>query len=545
MTTREYALLEHLGRRQDAVVGRADIAEHVWDERYEPFSNVIDVYVQRLPQETRTGGRAHRDPHAPRRGLSTGSRRSDRPGAMTLSIRWRLTLSYRGAVAALLAAVSFSLFVLQNQMHVLRLDAELLRLNSTIASVLQNELDEGLAPMAAAEDALGEARVVGRDVAILRSDGAVLSLRGSPRVHASAPIAAADRIWSTPEFRIVSRVSPPVPAGFIVVAAAPSGELADERNEVLEALSLVIPGALIVAAAGAWWVAGRALRPTATMAAEAQRITDHTLDARLTVGRDDELGRVATAFNGLVDRLASALTARRDFLADVSHELRTPVSIARAAADVALSQPTRAEPEYRESLTVISGQMLRLTRMVGDLLTLARSDVTDWPIVAHDFYLDELLHEVERAMRLPAEERRVTLVTRSPRDVQITGDEQLLRQMLFTWSRTPSGTRRPGARCTWRRKCYRSELRITIQDTGTGIPEGLRDRLFERFVRIEGGESPRLGLGLAIARRIVRVHHGDVELVATGPDGSTFRVTLPTHGVATAVRAGIAPSSLG
>ena len=264
---------------------------------------------------------------------------------MTLSIRWRLTLWYAGAVAALLAAVSFSLFVLQNQMHVLRLDAELLRLNSTIASVLQNELDEGLAPMAAAEDALGEARVVGRDVAILRSDGTVLALRGSPRVHASEPIAAADRIWSTPEFRIVSRVSPPVPAGFIVVAAAPSGELADERNEVLEALSLVIPGALVVAAAGAWWVAGRALRPAATMAAEAQRITDHTLDARLTVGRDDELGRVAAAFNGLVDRLASALTARRDFLADVSHELRTPVSIARSAADVALSQPTRAEPE--------------------------------------------------------------------------------------------------------------------------------------------------------------------------------------------------------
>jgi two-component system, OmpR family, sensor kinase len=230
----------------------------------------------------------------------------------------------------------------------------------------------------------------------------------------------------------------------------------------------------------------------------------------------------------LLDRLEHALNARRDFLADVSHELRTPVSIARAAADVTLARAWRSEAEYREALSVISVQMKRLTAMVGDLLTLARSDITDWPIVRQDFYFDELLHEVIRAMRVLADERHVTMRASCPADTQIAGDEQLLRQMLFNLLENAVRHTPSGGVVEVVAESSSGELRVAVCDTGTGIAAPRRDRLFERFGRLDShSHHGRMGLGLAIGRRIARAHGGDLTLVATGPAGSTFGVTIP------------------
>ena len=450
----------------------------------------------------------------------------------TLSIRQRLTLWYVAAVAVLLIAVSLGVVILQGRMQVRRLDAELMRLNATLATVLRHELDEGLLPKAAAEDALDEVIAADRGLAIFSSDGTVLASNGSPTPVADMRMPAIDRIWtdpqSAPAFRAVARVSPPVPPGFIVVSAAPANELTAARNAVIEALLIVIPVGLIASTAGAWWVAGRALRPAAQMAAEAERITSDAAGARLTGGRDDELGRLASTFNGLLDRLEHALNARRDFLADVSHELRTPVSIARAAADVTLARNSRSEAEYREALSVISGQMKRLTAMVGDLLTLARSDLTDWPIMRQDFYFDELLQEVIRAMRVLADERQVTMRASCPPDTQIAGDEQLLRQMLFNLLENAVRHTPSGGVVEVVAESLPGELRLAVCDTGTGIAAPRRDRLFERFGRLDSrSHHGRMGLGLAIGRRIARAHGGDLTLVATGPTGSTFGVTIP------------------
>src|SRR5947207_12397325 len=119
------------------------------------------------------------------------------------------------------------------------------------------------------------------------------------------------------------------------------------------------------------------------MAAETQGITERTLDRRLTVPRTAaELEQLAVSFNHVLDRLGSALSTQRRFMADASHELRTPVSIMRTAADVTLSRPDREAAEYRDALTVVAQQASRLARLVDDMLVLARSDGAAYPMYA-------------------------------------------------------------------------------------------------------------------------------------------------------------------
>src|SRR4029078_8381161 len=129
---------------------------------------------------------------------------------------------------------------------------------------------------------------------------------------------------------------------------------------------------------------------------------DHRrLDRRVSVVTPgDELGQLGTAFNAMLDRLSTVVQAQRRFMADASHELRTPVSIAQTAAQVTLSASTRAEPEYRESLSIIEMQMRRLTRVVGDMFMLALADLDARPLEPINLYLNELVSDCARAARV-------------------------------------------------------------------------------------------------------------------------------------------------
>jgi signal transduction histidine kinase len=332
---------------------------------------------------------------------------------------------------------------------------------------------------------------------------------------------------------VLASAVPPVPAGFVIITAAGRDELAADRADLVRAMLVVLPVALLLMAAMAWWVAGRALRPAAHMADEAALLSHESTGRRLTVSRQDELGRLAVAFNGLVGRLESALAVRRQFLADASHELRTPVSIARTAADVVLASDSRTNAEYRDALELVAKQMKHLSRIVADLLTLARSDVSDWPISAIEFYFDELLADAADSLSLLSGECGVTIEVVTPGELQVRGDEGLLRQMLVNLlenalRHTPAGGQVRAIVTTDSRTVV-----LTIRDTGHGIAEADRTRIFERFVHVAAPASTvnrtsgGTGLGLAIAQRIARAHGGDLVLVETGATGTQFATTLP------------------
>jgi two-component system OmpR family sensor kinase len=478
---------------------------------------------------------------------------------VTLSIRARLTLWYTIVLCGVLVASGYALLVAQARLSLRQLDAELARISQTVGGVMGNELDEREDPAAAAADTRDGLAVPGWTVAIASASGDLLA--GTYTLLRQEDVRAANiGAWradgageartilaTVGECRVWRESMAHRGYRFTVFVAAPLAPLARERNALRQAAAILLPLALIVAALGGWWIARRALDPLASMAAQATGISDRTPDARLTIGNPaDELGQLGRAFNALLDRLAHGLHAQRQFMADASHQLRTPVSVIRTAAQVTLGRSGRAESDYRDSLGIVAEQSARLTRMVDDMFLLARADADGRPLARGDFYLDELIGECVRAVRVVAEQRQVRVeVVAHDAEVLFRGDEALLRQMLTNLldnavSHTPAG-----GRVAVSLRVDPSGIVLEVADTGPGIAAADRARIFERFVRLDtakrsGAGSGGAGLGLPIARWIAEAHGGTLTLAADDPapvdvgtapppppSGSRFVVHLP------------------
>ncbi len=310
------------------------------------------------------------------------------------------------------------------------------------------------------------------------------------------------------------------------------------QNEFLETLAgtfgIVIPLTLVLAGFGGYLLARRSLSPVVTMSTQASRIGAENLHERLRVENpQDELGRLASSFNELLDRLSRSFERQRRFVADASHELRTPVAILCGEAEVTLSQPERTQEEYRESLRILGEEARRLKHIVEDLFTLARADAGQHPLALSDFYLDELVLECCRSVRTLASAKQIVVRCEAEGELPIRADEMLVRRMLLNLldnaiKYTPAG----GTICT---RCGVEDgwYCLSIEDSGPGIPDNIRVRIFERFFRADKarsrGESDSggAGLGLAIASWIAQAHGGKIELTHSTSEGSTFTMLLP------------------
>jgi signal transduction histidine kinase len=266
------------------------------------------------------------------------------------------------------------------------------------------------------------------------------------------------------------------------------------------------------------------------MAAEAREITAKTLDRRLTVPHAaTELAQLAGSFNHVLDRLGSALATQRQFMADASHELRTPVSIMRTAADVTLSQPHRDEPEYREAVAVFAQQTLRLTRLVDDMLVLARADGGGYPIVPVEVDVARLVNDCVQEFAGRAREKRLRVQT-SVQPLTLTADETLLRRMLSNLVGNALTYTAPGGAVDISAAKTKDRLVVSVADTGPGIPTEEQERVFERFVRLDPSRGVGgAGLGLAIARWIAEAHGGTLRVVVSGPEGTVIAASFPAE----------------
>jgi signal transduction histidine kinase len=217
-------------------------------------------------------------------------------------------------------------------------------------------------------------------------------------------------------------------------------------------------------------------------------------------------------------------------MADASHELRTPVSVTRTAAQVTLGRQHRSEDEYRESLTIVAEQAKRLTRMVDDMFLLARADADARPVERSALYLNELVSECSRAVRVLAEPKGVCVTALAERDVPFMGDESLLRQMLMNLIENAVTHTPTGGTIVVELHATNTEVEVSVTDSGSGVPVADRDRIFERFVRLAPSSAQTgAGLGLPIARWIAEGHGGRLVLEPVAV-GSRFVVTLPIAG---------------
>jgi signal transduction histidine kinase len=205
--------------------------------------------------------------------------------------------------------------------------------------------------------------------------------------------------------------------------------------------------------------------------------------------------------------------------------------VIRGEADVALSKD-RGEDEYRESLGIVLDESRRLSRLVDDLLNLARADAGHVRLQTHDFYVNELVAECCRSVQGLASARQLTLECRTEGDLQFTGDEQLLRRLLINLLDNAIRYTPAGGTVTAAIESRPEAVRISVADTGIGIQADDQAHIFERFYRTGEARSRRdggFGLGLAIVKWIAESHQGTVACNSKYGCGSLFTVMLPRH----------------
>jgi signal transduction histidine kinase len=308
-------------------------------------------------------------------------------------------------------------------------------------------------------------------------------------------------------------------AGVVVVAASLEGS--DEAVAAVAPLLSVGGAVLLGLVAAVTWVAtGAGLRPVEAMRGEAARISTAGLERRLPVpAADDELRRLAVTLNEMLDRLEASAVRRRRFVADASHELRSPLAALRTIVEVGVA------PAADAALTAdLLGEIGRLQRLVDDLLFLAAADERV-PIRRARVELDRLVEEQAGVL---VARRQAVLDTSLLRPVAVAGDPDLIARLVRNLTENAA---RHAASSVWVETTEEDGWAVLrVDDDGAGIPPEDRERVFERFVRLDEGRSRDeggTGLGLAIARAAARRHGGDVRVVEPRHGGAGLEARLP------------------
>jgi heavy metal sensor kinase len=453
---------------------------------------------------------------------------------MTLSLRGRLTLWYTAALMIALILIATEVLWVVGRLGVRRTDDDLATIAATVVNVIAAELLEGPNVHDAAAQALDVASGPRRAIAILDAHGSVLAATPSATALAEAARASETGAASTlaGEWRllVIGRTfqAGGRPAQLKIAVAQSLDDVQRERMEVRRAMIIGMPFALLLAAAGGWWIASIGLTPIRDMARQASALSVAGTGDLGKSDRADEIGVLARAFNGLLARLRAALRTQQQFMADASHELRTPTSVIRAAADVALDRPVRDESDYRETLAIVRTEAQRLGRLVADMLVLARADAGGQPLHPIDLYLNDVVAEGCRAVAVLAAERQVSLCGDELPETPFRGDEDLLRQLIVNLLQNAVQHTPPGGCIRLSMAVNANTAIIRMTDQGPGIPLADRERIFDRFVRLDASRGgPGTGLGLPIARWVAEAHQGSLVLESSDASGSTFCVTLP------------------
>ena len=364
--------------------------------------------------------------------------------------------------------------------------------------------------------------VTSRVLALLRASG------GLPRA-ASVPNAVG-------AFRVITAPLTIDGARFSVAGSYSLRNIEAVLQRIRQLFLVAIPLLLLVSAAGGYALAKRSLAPVALMSAQAAEISASNMHHRLPVGGGAELVGLANVVNGLLERLEQSFVQQRRFVTDASHELRTPTAVVRTEADITLSRDHRTESEYRASVTVIQDAARRLTRIVDDLFLLSRVDSGHVVVRREPLYLEELLHSTTRAVRSVAALRSVDVSLLRVVDAPITGDADLLGRLFLNLFDNAIKYSPEGGTVDVTMAMDGADYLISVVDAGAGIPPEARERVFERFFRVDDARSRTessatsgAGLGLAIARRIAEMHEGSIMIADSRPGRTEFAVRLPVR----------------
>lgn len=289
---------------------------------------------------------------------------------------------------------------------------------------------------------------------------------------------------------------------------------------------------MLAALAGSWLLARRALRPVADLTSTAEAIT-HARRAHERVPvppQHDELGRLATTFNAMLDSLDEAHRAQERFVSDASHELRAPLTAIQGNIELLRRQPGMSEADRDEALGEIEREATRLGRLVADLLALAHADA-GIAIVQRQVDLDVVVLDAFRTARPLAQRQELSLDPFEP--IQVCGDADRLKQLVLILLDNAIKYTPVGGSVTLGLASADTNAIITVADSGVGIASADLPHVFERFYRADparGRDPGGTGLGLPIAQWIVTQHGGAIDLHSIPDQGTTATIRLPLPG---------------
>jgi signal transduction histidine kinase len=427
-----------------------------------------------------------------RDGVETAPRRRWWPQ----SVRVRLTIVATLAFAIAISAAAFGLVRLVHNSLVDRIEeTNQQQLNELAAAVRRGDIHP---PSDAARQACG------------------FDLTGQLVCYASPPrrdgYEAAQREISTTAGNIT------------LVAQQSTAEVNRTVHSVSTALLFAVPAMIALVALAAWYFTGRALRPVEAIRLEAEEITGTTIHRRVPEpGTDDEVGRLARTMNAMLDRLEATSQRQRQFVSDASHELRSPLASIRTNLEVALRHADRAD--WPEVANRALAEDVRMEDTVSELLELARLDESTGPDPLGslpEIDLDELvLDDTAHQRRVPVDTTRVSAGRVHGRREQLT---RVVRNLL------DNAARHADTRVAVGLTTDGTEVELTVDDDGPGIPVDDRLRVFDRFTRLDDGrarDAGGLGLGLSMVKTIAEQHGGTVTIDDAPIGGARVCVRLP------------------
>lgn len=469
-----------------------------------------------------------------------------------MSIRLRLALWYGGLTGVVVVLVCLVVYVIHTRAHYDDLD-------QLLASSTMHRAEEYTAASTPEERAGSVSQDVSPGVGVSSYGPEGRRLNGSPgsaaapEVNPRAVLAGS----SEPPFGPVAGLAPPtieVPrldgefgvvddpdngrwrvfvmpvegSGYLVTTAPLEAiDASVQRLRLLVAVLAVVAAAVAVAASAL--LAGRALRPVNTLTRTADNITrSRDFGKRVPAGsRSDELGRLASTFNGMLASLEGAYQVQKQFVADASHELRAPLTAIQGNLELIRRHPDRPVAEQHEAVEEADREAQRLSRLVADLLSLARADA-GIGIRRQRVELDRVVLEAIATARRMSRGQSVELAALEPALVE--GDEDRLKELLLVLLDNALKYTPPGGQVIVNLCRHGAAAEVTVRDTGVGIPEEDVPHVFERFYRADparGRDPAGTGLGLPIARWIAGQHGGEIELKSQPDKGTTVTVKLP------------------
>jgi signal transduction histidine kinase len=384
----------------------------------------------------------------------------------------------------------------------------------------------------AAEDVIAAGDREEEYVQVLDAAGEVVTsspnVTGRPALARPAP--GTSEILKTvpledPPFLLVAVSSATPDGALLVVVGRTLEDVRDATRAVAGSLAVGVPLLVLLVGLVTWRVVSRALRPVERIRAEVDAISSAELHRRVPDPPGaDEIARLATTMNRMLTRLHEGQLRQRRFVSDASHELRSPVASIRQHAEVALSHP--GETSLRELADVVLEEDVRLQRIVEDLLLLTRIDEGSVEVRAEPLDLDDLLFEEAARLRGSTSLRIDSSNVSAGR---VLGDREKLERLVRNLTENAARHARTAVALSLRVQDH--EVVLGVDDDGTGIDEAQRDRVFDRFVRLEDArdrDSGGSGLGLSIVREMAGLHGGSVRVSRSELGGARFEVSLPS-----------------